>query len=334
MARLPPDSEKTLAAAQQFFPVSPLLLLPRDDSLFGVYLKRSDGTYVLYAGKDEPFTAEQRQNLFGNNIKEVFVPIEHQGSFDSYIDSALGDLLAEDNLTVEERSNLFTSSSHRVVESCYENLLPPTFNQQHFDQMKELVAKGVQLLTSNELSFKKIAGFFSQAGGLYDHAIHCFVYTVVLLQSFGVDGKDLVHLGLGAMLHDIGKMTLPRELIGKPKRLITLKDQKELERHPIVGVSICATLPLDQGTINQILFHHEKLDGSGYPSNLIGEYLPLPVKCLAMANIYDNLLHQDISGSRLQPYEALSIMRDHRKNEVDEEIYRRFVKILSGAGIS
>jgi HD-GYP domain-containing protein (c-di-GMP phosphodiesterase class II) len=318
----------------QFFAVSPLLLLPRDQNRFGVFLKRDNGTYVLYAGQDEPFTLEQRQNLFDNNIKEVFIPLEHKANFYSYVDSALGELLEDDGLTIEARSELFTSSSQRVVESCYSKLLPPIFSRQHFDQMKEMVAQGVLLLTSNEASFKKIAGFFSQADGLYEHAIHCFVYTVVLLQSFGVKGKDLINLGLGAMLHDVGKMALPKDLVGKPKRLITASDQRELEKHPVVGVSICANLPLDQGTINLILFHHEKLDGTGYPSNLIGEYLPLPVKCLATANTYDNLLKQDISGSRLKPYEALSIIRDHRKNEVDPDIYKRFVKILSGAGIS
>ncbi len=94
---------------------------------------------------------------------------------------------------------------------------------------------------------------------------------------------------------------------------------------------MCAHLPMTQNTINCILFHHEKLDGTGYPAGLKGDTIPLPVRIISMADIYDALTTARPYAEAMPPYEALTLIRHEMREEVDMNIFKRFVAVLSGA---
>jgi len=88
------------------------------------------------------------------------------------------------------------------------------------------------------------------------------------------------------VLHDIGKIGIPNEIINKAG-LLTQKERIVMNKHPIIGERICEPLKSLRHLLPIIRWHHEKLDGSGYPDGLKGSAFPVPAQILQLADIYD-----------------------------------------------
>jgi putative two-component system response regulator len=102
----------------------------------------------------------------------------------------------------------------------------------------------------------------------------------------GLDDETREALRQGGVLHDIGKIGIPNEIINKAGRL-TDKERIVMNKHPIIGERICEPLKSLRHLLPIIRWHHEKLDGSGYPDGLKGSQFPVPAQILQLADIYD-----------------------------------------------
>jgi putative two-component system response regulator len=101
-----------------------------------------------------------------------------------------------------------------------------------------------------------------------------------------LDDETLEALRQGGVLHDIGKIGIPNEIINKPGRL-TDKERIVMNKHPIIGERICEPLKSLSNLLPIIRWHHERLDGSGYPDGLKGSKFPVPAQVMQLADIYD-----------------------------------------------
>ena len=102
----------------------------------------------------------------------------------------------------------------------------------------------------------------------------------------GLDEETCEALRQGGVLHDIGKIGIPNEIINKAGRL-TDKERIVMNKHPIIGERICEPLKSLRHLLPIIRWHHEKLDGTGYPDGLKGSQFPVPAQVLQLADIYD-----------------------------------------------
>lgn len=97
---------------------------------------------------------------------------------------------------------------------------------------------------------------------------------------------DLIDLGLGLLLHDIGKMAVPTAILNKPGRL-TDREMAIMREHPATGVRMVDGESLSSASRAVILSHHERHDGSGYPEGLVGDDIPPSARIAAIADVYD-----------------------------------------------
>jgi putative two-component system response regulator len=102
----------------------------------------------------------------------------------------------------------------------------------------------------------------------------------------GLDEETCEALRQGGVLHDIGKIGIPNEIINKAG-LLTPKERIVMNKHPIIGERICEPLKSLRHLLPIIRWHHERLDGSGYPDGLKGKQFPVPAQILQLADIYD-----------------------------------------------
>ena len=102
----------------------------------------------------------------------------------------------------------------------------------------------------------------------------------------GLDEETQESLRQGGVLHDIGKIGIPNEIINKAG-LLTPKERIVMNKHPEIGERICEPLKSLRHLLPIIRWHHEKLDGSGYPDGLKGSAFPLPPQILQLSDIYD-----------------------------------------------
>jgi putative nucleotidyltransferase with HDIG domain len=120
------------------------------------------------------------------------------------------------------------------------------------------------------------------------HCQRVAYFACVLADSAGFNNRSLFWFRIGALLHDIGKIIVPTEVLNKPGKL-TPEEWEVMKRHPVAGLELVADIDFP-GDISAIIRnHHERWDGGGYPDGLAGEAIPLAARILCVADVYDAL---------------------------------------------
>ena len=120
------------------------------------------------------------------------------------------------------------------------------------------------------------------------HVERIYGYTLLLARALGLGEHRALEIAEGSMLHDVGKLLIPKAILEKAGPL-TPVEFEVIQRHPLEGVQILGTSPVFAIARDIIHWHHERWDGSGYPDGLQGKDIPLPAAIVAVADVYDAL---------------------------------------------
>lgn len=138
------------------------------------------------------------------------------------------------------------------------------------------------------------------------------------------------------LLHDIGKLGLPDDLIRLPYARLSTTQRRVVEKHPVTGQAILMGMEPLQTTALFIRHHHETYDGKGYPDRLFGEEIPLGARILAVVNDYDGLCSGALLDEELSPQDARKFVQQRADKRYDPEVVAAFIKVLdaqqSGGG--
>jgi len=137
-------------------------------------------------------------------------------------------------------------------------------------------------------------------------------YSVALAERIGLPEDLRIALRRGGVVHDVGKVAVPEHILLKPGPL-TDEEWVIMRQHPIVGEKICSRLKSFRLVVPIIRYHHEKLNGSGYPDGLIGDEIPITAKVLQIVDVYDALTTDRPYRKALSPGETLVQMRSEVK---------------------
>ncbi|MGE4557250.1 MAG: HD-GYP domain-containing protein [Desulfovibrionaceae bacterium] len=314
------------------FPVSPLLFLPETVGEFAVYL-RQGGRLVLYVNKQETFTRAHRDRLMDSGVERVFIASQDREGYDYYVQMNLGRLLSDESIPLEERVQAWRQASASIVKDVFQEKLPRPLSKKRFSDVLALVDATTDFF-SNPESLRRIAKFINHGFSLYHHAIGVMVLTVSVLHACeGVSRREMVDACLGAMLHDMGKTRIPAPVLGKKPEHMSEEERGMIHSHPMMGAGMCLQMPVSKLTQDIVLFHHERHDGSGYPSGLLGEEAPLPVRVVSACNVYDSMTRNLPGRAAKRPYDALSTM-NARREYYDPQVLRRLIMVLANAEIA
>lgn len=160
---------------------------------------------------------------------------------------------------------------------------------------------------------------------------HC-VSTSALLMTFGramgLPKEDLVEAGIGAMLHDIGKMQVPQSVLNKPGSL-TETEFHLMKEHVLLGVGILEHTPGITARMVQIASeHHERFDGTGYPDQLRGFEISELGRMTAIVDVYDALTSHRVYRTPMEPSEALRKLYEWSAHHFDAPLVERFIQTV------
>jgi len=139
------------------------------------------------------------------------------------------------------------------------------------------------------------------------HSERVAAYAMVLGGRLGLPERERSILGLGGLVHDIGKVAIPDHILLSPYPL-SAEEREVVERHPVVGEHICRSAASLAPVLPMVRHHHEELDGSGYPDGLRGEQIPLTARILQTVDIFDALTSERPYRGALTAEAAFEIM--------------------------
>jgi len=160
------------------------------------------------------------------------------------------------------------------------------------------------------------------------HSLNVCILSLIFARFMGTDEKKMIELGMGALLHDIGEIRLPKELINKPSDL-TAEEHATVQKHTEYGASILReNSGIPKEAVDIALHHHERIDRSGYPSKLGGQEISLNAKIVGIVDVYDSLTSTTPYRSYISSTDALKSMYDWRGSLFDTTLVESFIQCL------
>jgi putative nucleotidyltransferase with HDIG domain len=164
-----------------------------------------------------------------------------------------------------------------------------------------------------------------------EHSERCSWYTAELARELGLSDADVETLRLAALLHDLGKLVTPDEILRKPGPLD--KDETaSMRQHPIHGMSMLTQIDAAAQAIPTILHHHEHFDGSGYPDGLAGDEIPIASRILLVTDAFDAMTTDRPYRKAMPEEAAIQELRRCSGSQFDPHIVEAFLRVISRTG--
>jgi len=160
------------------------------------------------------------------------------------------------------------------------------------------------------------------------HSLNVCVLSLTFGRALGLKIDELNELGLGALLHDIGKMQVPLEILNKPGKLS--KEEFELMKtHPQKGYEML----LDDNNLSAdvlaiVKSHHERLSGNGYPDSLPEQNISYYTKIVSITDVYDAITSDRVYHDGMTPHDAMQRLYEWMPNNFDQELMQKFIRTL------
>lgn len=159
------------------------------------------------------------------------------------------------------------------------------------------------------------------------HALNVTLVSMLMGRTFGLSESDMVDLGTGALMHDVGKLELPDRVRHREDHF-SAAEQRLYEEHVAFGIAQARKMGLSTGASLVLAQHHEHADGSGFPLKLNTDRMSPLARIVALVNRYDNLCNPHIVAKALTPHEALSMLFAQSKTKFDTAILGAFIKMM------
>ncbi len=193
------------------------------------------------------------------------------------------------------------------------------YTYKNITRMSSMISDTEEGLIKSFVSFMEVRDVYTKG-----HSEHVATYAKNIGRELGLNEDDQESLYHAGIMHDIGKIGIPDNILLKPGKL-TPHEYEIMKLHPIFSYEIIKSIPKFKKIANCVKHHHERVDGSGYPDGLKGNKIELGARILAIADIFDALTTQRPYRSKLTPKEAIEILK---KEPVDLDILLKTEDVL------
>ena len=159
------------------------------------------------------------------------------------------------------------------------------------------------------------------------HSDRVSAYSVLIGEKMGLPEEDIKRLRIGGLFHDVGKIGVPDNILQKEGHLTT-NEYSEIKNHPSIGVHILSSATLFQDILPIVKHHHERYDGTGYPSRLAGDDIPFLARITSMADSFDAMTSRRVYRDSLPLDKVIEEIEKNKGTQFDPKIADVFLDIL------
>jgi putative nucleotidyltransferase with HDIG domain len=159
------------------------------------------------------------------------------------------------------------------------------------------------------------------------HSVRVTEYAMSIARRLGMTEEQLTAFRFGALLHDVGKLAVRKSILTKPSGL-TDDEYEQIKLHPVLGAQIVQEIEFLRPALDGVLYHHERLDGSGYPAGLRGDIVPEWARIMAIADTFDAMTSTRAYRAARTPAEAIAELKRCAGETLDAKFVNMFLEAL------
>jgi putative nucleotidyltransferase with HDIG domain len=256
--------------------------------------------------------------------KEIMIQKSDLLKYKAYVEKMMASVSGGDEKALQRKATALREMSKMVVQ----DVLDDPRSGEKIKKVGGAVNNMVGFILENETSYFSLMTISAHDFYTYTHSLNVCTFALGLGSAISLPKTpDLEMLGLGTMLHDIGKSQVDPQLINKPGRL-TEEEFKAMQDHVTHGVNLLKEHhKLPEQVLQPVAQHHEKLTGNGYPNGIKGNQLSMFGRISSIVDIYDALTTVRSYKKAFTPFEALSILSKN-EDDYDRGLLREMVMTL------
>lgn len=329
-----------LPLTHSYSPITPDILVIGEIVPFDIHIKRyNDFVVIIKAGTllDETLIEKLMKQ------DQIFVFKNHSDKLNDYrslhstinLSDAIHDITdpISDALSIKEKNSSITALEEKLlfVYSTSAKLMRYFFNSDgeklNSEALNQCSTEIVDTLQTDVNVMPLVLQMLPNEYSVYQHSTNVAFFASIIGKTIHMSRKELIELTYAGLVHDIGKKRISSTLLAKPSRLE--EDEYELiKNHSLYGYEILKMNGiLAPNILNGVKYHHEKLDGSGYPEGLRGKMIPKGARILSMCDVFDALTTKRSFRKSYTSFEALHIMKREMSSQFDEHFVDIFIKM-------
>lgn len=281
----------------------------KENEVLGKNILTNEGQILLRAGV-------RLSSSYINKLKDL-------GVLYIYVeDERLDDVQVEDERLAELKQTTMRSMSHvmRNVHNCNGKQL-----KESLGNVREMIDYIIDVGDVN----KSLYDIKTYDNYTYMHSLDTCIMSTFLGINSKIDEWGLKDLGIGAILHDIGKADVPIKILNKEGRL-TDEEFNEIKKHPVYGVNMLKkNFAVPSTVIKVVEQHHERVDGRGYPYGLTGKQISKYAKIVSICDVYDAVTNDRCYRKKFSPNDAYELILSGSGTSFDEEVVKDFRNTFS-----
>jgi len=315
------------SSTEEYTAISQNALIEGTKIEFDVFLKNDVGghsRYILFCRGNQQFSAKRKEELLSKNASRLYISSKDKQKYLRYQENNLRKIVDDSSKTSLQKSGAL----YQVAGNITQNILEDPKSGQNIDRASAWVGNTVAHILQNENTFSSLFEVTSNDYRTYTHSINVSVIGLLFGKYLSLDQKELDSLGTGLLLHDIGKSTLPNEILSKYGEL-TKEESNEVRKHPKAGFDLLEHREdIDGLSLRVVIQHHENNDGTGYPYGLAGEEIHLFGQISRIVDAYDAMTSNRPYAAAMKPFATLGVIKEGNKTCFNEELLKEFICFL------
>ena len=260
----------------------------------------------------------------GTEIKESYISrLRNLGVSEIYIDDDISEGICVNDV-IKETTRI---EAKQVLSSiAKDSALSGTINS---DSVKNVIDKMVdELLDNNDIIFN-LSDIKTYDGYTFEHSVNVCILSIITGIGLGYNMNRIRELGVGALMHDIGKLKVPENILNKPAKL-TSEEFEIIKKHTTDGFEILRKdKNISKVSAYIALAHHERYDGSGYPFHTKGDNIHQCARVVSVADVYDALTSDRIYRKKMKVHEAIEYIVASAGKHFDKDVVDAFISHIA-----
>jgi len=322
-------SNKTEVVGEHFLPIYLDSLIIDTVIDFDLFIKIGNDL-ILYRSAYLPFTEKTRTALLENNVRQLYVDDSNRSLYQKYIESNINHIIDDTSIPEVTKAGIVYDSVKLLVRDVLEK---PTLGE-NIRRSQTMVETSVNFILQGREAFHNLVRVMSFDYYTYTHSVNVCTFSVAFALQLGFSDEEFLNnLGVGSLLHDVGKTKISDRILNKRTPLSAMEIEL-IKKHPQWGVELIqGTNLVHEDAYYPILQHHEREDKSGYPLGFGGDDIHILGKITGISDTFDALTTHRIYQPAMDTFPALKTMLS-LNGAFDRSLLDEFIRLLGPAGIS